>query len=160
MAGVDNPKSKVKYVEFWGGNGEWVVWKFGRYILEKKKNPNFDYGDMGGNNGQTFNLFKKPRKPYLTLSVFNLGKTVYDYCSLDEQGKTIKIISIARNATFLIMPMITVSLFSRLMLWRKRWPRLTLERLMRNSLLRLEQMLLKGYSVFRPNKWLIMVLKI
>ena len=67
----DRMKSKVGYIEFWGGKGEWVAWKLGNMLLEKKKNPNFDYTEDN-------NLFKKPQFPYLILNVFNLGKNLYD----------------------------------------------------------------------------------
>lgn len=88
-SGMGNDGTKITYIEFW--TNEMCVYKFLNIILEKKKNPNFDYGDMATEEGQpAFNLFKKPRKPYLLLSVFNLGKTVYDDTSLFEQGKTLQ----------------------------------------------------------------------
>jgi len=59
MAGEKTPKSKIKYIEFWGGGGEWVCWKLGSYILEKKKNPNFDY------ENEDNNIFEKPKFPYI-----------------------------------------------------------------------------------------------
>ena len=100
--GKDKLKSKVKYLEFWGGNAEWVAWKLGTIILDKQKNPNFDYGELAkkakGEEGEegyeeaveakegTNNLFKKPQFPYLILNVFNLGKNLYDDTSLIEQS--------------------------------------------------------------------------
>lgn len=103
--GRQNPdSSSVTYVEFW--TNEYVAYKYLNVILEKKKNPNFDYGDMGGKNDQSvsdtviespevkkqgvYNLFKKPRKPFLTLSVFQLGKTIYDDTSLFDQAKSLQ----------------------------------------------------------------------
>jgi len=90
VAGEKTPKSKIKYIEFWGGNGEWVAWKLGSYILEKKKNPNFDYEDP------TNNIFDKPEFPYLFLSVFSIGDDdgMYDSTSVIEQA-----ISLQEGAT-------------------------------------------------------------
>ena len=100
--GIDRMKSKVKYLEFWGGKGEWVAWKLGEILLDKQKNPNFDYGEPAksakGKEGEegyeeavkakdgTNNLFKTPQFPYLILNVFNLGKNLYDDTSLVEQS--------------------------------------------------------------------------
>lgn len=94
--GEDRMKSKVKYIEFWGGNGEWVAWKLGTILLDKEKNPNFDYGKLAKGKKDkegyepaeegTNNLFKKPQFPYLLLNVFNLGKNLYDDTSLIEQA--------------------------------------------------------------------------
>lgn len=77
--------TKINYLEFW--TPEYVVYKFKEIILDKKKNPNWDYGDLGG--GQ-FNLFKAPRIPYLALNVFNLGNGVYDDTSLMDQAKKLQ----------------------------------------------------------------------
>ncbi len=76
--GADKMKSKVSYIEFWGGEGEWFAHKLDNIILNKKKNPNFDYTNPENN------LFKKPQFPYLILNVFNLGKNLYDDTSLIE----------------------------------------------------------------------------
>ena len=94
--GTDRMKSKVRYVEFWGGNGKWVAWKLQAILLGKQKNPNFDYGtDAVGKEGEedfeeaiegANNLFKFPEFPYLILNVFNLGKNIYDDTGLIEQA--------------------------------------------------------------------------
>lgn len=94
--GENKTKSKVKYIEFWGGQGEWVAWKLQELLLGKQKNPNFDYGKSAkGKEGEEGyepaqeggnNLFKKPQFPYLILNVFNLGKNLYDDTSLAEQS--------------------------------------------------------------------------
>lgn len=98
--GADTLKSKVKYKEFWGGGGSWVAWKLGEILLDKQKNPNFDYGvPAKGVEGEeayeeareaTDNLFESPRFPYLLLRVFDLGKTLYDDTSLIEQVKSLQ----------------------------------------------------------------------
>jgi hypothetical protein len=81
--GKDNLKAKVKYCEFWGGGGEWVCWTIPSrsIILDKKKNPNFDYEDAENN------LFQEPQFPYIFLNVFNLGDdtSLYDETSLIEE---------------------------------------------------------------------------
>ena len=81
VGGKERVKSKIKYLEFWGGLGEWVCWKYQNTILGKKKNPNFDY-DNDENN-----LFERPQFPYLLLSVFAFGDEtgLYDETSLIEQ---------------------------------------------------------------------------
>ena len=67
-------KTKVKYHEFWGGNGKWVVWKYDKIVLDKMENPNFDYENPENN------IFDEPQFPYLLLNVFNLGdeNSLYD----------------------------------------------------------------------------------
>lgn len=90
--GKDGKQTKVGYLEFWGGKGEWVAWKIGNLLLDKKKNPNFDYTEQAeveteeGEEQVANNLFKKPQFPYLILNVFNLGKNLYDDTSLIEQS--------------------------------------------------------------------------
>ena len=94
--GKDRLGTKVRYVEFWGGGGEWVAWKLKDIILDKKKNPNFDYtgtkGEKISKTGEAIeetsnnNLFKKPRFPYIIGNFFKLGGQIYDDTSLIEQG--------------------------------------------------------------------------
>jgi hypothetical protein len=81
-----SPKSKVKYIEFWGGNANWVCWKLGNVILDKKKNPNYDFENKENN------VFDCPKFPYLLLSVLNLGidTSVYDSTSLIEEASPIQ----------------------------------------------------------------------
>lgn len=85
-AGGDSPKTKLRYIEFWGGNGEWVAWKIGDKILHKSKNPNFKYGE-----GEE-NIFEIPEFPYLFLNVFNLGDEtgLYDETTLVEECKELQ----------------------------------------------------------------------
>lgn len=83
---VDN--SSLTYIEFI--TNEYFAYKFLNIILEKKKNPNFDYGDMNEAGKPIFNIFKKPRKPYLVLKVFNLGDSIYDDTSLFEQARSLQ----------------------------------------------------------------------
>lgn len=90
-----NPKAKIKYIEFWGGNGEWVCWKLRDKILDKKKNPNFDYGEaedlangIPATEGQ--NIFERPQFPYLLMNVFAFGDEtgMYDETSLIEEASS------------------------------------------------------------------------
>ena len=92
-----NPKAKIKYTEFWGGNGEWVCWKLRDRILDKKKNPNFNYGESAkGTAGmidyipavEGENIFDRPRFPYIILNVFSFGDEtgMYDETALIEEA--------------------------------------------------------------------------
>ena len=96
----DNKKAKIKYLEFWGGNGKWVCWKLRTLILDKKKNPNFDYGTpeqltaMGHIPAQegVNNVFEKPEFPYLFLNVFSIGDEtgLYDETSIIEEAASLQ----------------------------------------------------------------------
>lgn len=100
LYGIGREKSKVRYVEFWGDKGKWVCWKLGDIILDKKKNPNFDYTGTENKtvdeNGEevitqsTNNIFKKPKFPYIIGNYFQLGGLIYDDTSLIEQGKSLQ----------------------------------------------------------------------
>lgn len=82
IAGKEGMKSKMKYLEFWGGNGEWVCWKLKEIILDKIKNPNWDY------ENEENNIFKKPQFPFILMNVFSIGDEtgMYDETSLIEQS--------------------------------------------------------------------------
>jgi hypothetical protein len=84
IVGKDNLKGKLSYFEFWGGRGEWVCWVIParNLILDKKKNPNYDYED------EENNIFDRPQFPYIFLNVFNLGDdtSLYDETSLIEES--------------------------------------------------------------------------
>lgn len=86
IVGGKEPKTKLRYIEFWGGNGEWVAWKIKNQILDKSKNPNFKYEQAEDN------LFKKPEFPYIFLNVFNLGDEngLYDDITLTEECKELQ----------------------------------------------------------------------
>ena len=82
ILGEENRQTKIKYLEFWGNNGEWVAWKFNNILLDKEKNPNFK---------KTGNLFKKPQFPYLILNdVFNIGEHLYDDVSLIDNAMSLQ----------------------------------------------------------------------
>ena len=108
-AHTKDTNTKVRYMEFWGGNGEWRVVKFGDAILKKTKNPNFDYGDKevkaveadekagvkaveGVESKDGDNILEKPEFPYILLNVYNLedNKSVYDDTGVIQQTKSLQ----------------------------------------------------------------------
>lgn len=78
--GKDRNKTKVRYLEFWGGGGKWVVHKLEDIILNKQKNPNFDYND------EQKNFLEKPEFPYIFGNYFNFGDSLYDTVTIVEQA--------------------------------------------------------------------------
>lgn len=90
--------TKVQYI-MWSTN-EYVFWTLDSEVLAKSKNPHWNYEstqqteqiDEFGNpvvQTQTVpgrNHFKNPKKPYIFLSVFNLGKHPHDDTSLVSQN--------------------------------------------------------------------------
>ncbi len=97
----------IKYVEYW--TNEFVVWKVGNILLKKKKNPNWNWDekDRKANlkklrkqwidktqneklQNILLNYFNEPRKPYIILSLKNLGKDIYGDTTDFEQGKVIQ----------------------------------------------------------------------
>ena len=76
-------ETPLNYWEFW--TNEFVAWKLGDIILDKGKNPFWDW------DNQQNNFIKRPIKPYFLMHrMFTLGKSVYDDTSLVEQAKTIQ----------------------------------------------------------------------
>ncbi len=65
------------YTEWW--TDEYTFSTFKDIVLEKKKNPNFNYDEKR-------NHFAKPKKPYTFLSVFSLGERPHDITGLIEQN--------------------------------------------------------------------------
>ncbi len=102
--------TKLNYKEFWTDN--YVFWKLNDIILSKIRNPHWNYEeevkepvmiiDEDGNEIQDYtedgeviyrtktvpgaNHFKYPKKPFILLSIFNLGDKPYDDTSLIEQN--------------------------------------------------------------------------
>lgn len=80
--------------EIW--TDEFVFWRCGSEIIDKMPNPYFDFTgrkeegvDEFGNNvvrDVFYNHFRKPRKPYIFLSTFRLGKSVVGETDLITQG--------------------------------------------------------------------------
>lgn len=79
----------LRYVEF--STPDFVCWKYKTVVFDKVKNPNWDWGmdqvvdEMGEITAQAYNLWKRPRVPYVFFQTFNLGEMVYSDTSLIEQ---------------------------------------------------------------------------
>lgn len=95
--------SKMRYLEVWftwfdenGQQMEGVCWKYNNLILDKQKNPYFDWDGiqkavegLGGEpQVQEYfnNFFDRPRKPYIIFSHTNLGKCPIDDTTPIEQS--------------------------------------------------------------------------
>ncbi len=96
----------IKYLEYW--TNEFVIWKVGSIILDKKKNPNWNWDEKREENLKALkekwaskvkneklenillNYFDKPLKPYIILSLKNLGYSIYSDTTDFEQGKVIQ----------------------------------------------------------------------
>lgn len=86
--------SSVTYTEWW--NDEYTFTTFKDKILDKTKNPHFNYPkqeeqtDEFGNTEEVdvpvINHFAFPKKPYSFLSVFSLGEQPHDVTGLIEQN--------------------------------------------------------------------------
>lgn len=88
----------INYTEWW--TDQMLFWRFKDRILDKVRNPHWNYDteteredvDEYGNVTITKvpvpgrNHFSYPRKPYIFLSIFNLGKKPHDDTSLIEQN--------------------------------------------------------------------------
>lgn len=72
-----------------GEEYEGVAWKLNNIVLDKMKNPNYNYDEFGKDDkGETtyLNFFDKPRKPYVIFNFLNQGKYIVDTTSLTEQA--------------------------------------------------------------------------
>ena len=96
----------IKYLEYW--TNEFVVWKVGSIVLDKKKNPNWNWDEKAGEKtgklkekwankvkneklqNVLLNYFDKPQKPYIILSLKSLGNSIYADTTDFEQGKVIQ----------------------------------------------------------------------
>ena len=87
--------SEIQYIEWWADG--YLFWELKDHILGKVKNPHWNYDPtnpdgtpivdpMTGQPQIAPNHFESPEKPYIFLSVFNLGKHPYDETSLIEQN--------------------------------------------------------------------------
>lgn len=76
-----------------GEEYEGVARKLQWVVLDKMKNPNWNYDEMGKDSeGKTIynNFFDKPRKPYIVFNYLNQGKYIVDSTSLVEQAKQLQ----------------------------------------------------------------------
>lgn len=101
----DDLGTELQFIEWW--TDQYMCWTMGKEVLLKKKNPHWNYDtttpaqadpmtgeppqDSNTGEAQTetvegHNHFKTPKKPYLLLSVFNLGKQPVDDTSLMGQN--------------------------------------------------------------------------
>lgn len=94
----ENLGTNVGFIEWW--TDEYMCWTMGPVVLLKKKNPHWNYDqtqqdttvdDLGNetpveNKVPGFNHLPVPEKPYIFLSVFNLGTQPVDDTSLIGQN--------------------------------------------------------------------------
>jgi hypothetical protein len=82
--------SKISFIEY--HTPEFTVWKYKSIILDKQKNPNWDWGEtsevneMGIEENVAYNILKKPCYPYIFLKTFNINNEIYGDTSLIEQS--------------------------------------------------------------------------
>lgn len=86
--------TEIGYIEWW--TDKYSFSSIGNQVLKKFKNPHWNYDaeemqfDQFGNQMMApvkgNNHFSSPQKPYIFLSVFNLGKHPFDDTSLIEQN--------------------------------------------------------------------------
>lgn len=86
--------TRVPYQEW--HTDEYIFWKLGTKILGKMKNPNWNWPEDKKETDEFGketvikipgrNHFSTPQKPYIFLSIFNLGKHPHDDTSLIEQN--------------------------------------------------------------------------
>lgn len=92
---VDNKMgTKIKYTIWW--TNEYTFWRLGNQILDKIKNPHWNYDsekDVTDEQGVVTkepvkgqNHFPAPEMPFIFLSIFNLGEKPYDITSIIEQN--------------------------------------------------------------------------
>jgi hypothetical protein len=99
----ENLGTDVQFIEWW--TDEYMCWKLGKDVLLKKKNPNWNYDtekeapyDEMGQPQMTpegkplmepikaNNFFAQPKKPFIFLTIFNLGKQPVDETGLMSQN--------------------------------------------------------------------------
>ena len=87
--------TELQYIEWW--TNEFVFWTLENEVLDKRKNPHFNYegeqieitDEFGEQTTETLdpiNHFRTPQMPYMFLSVFSLGKQPHDDTGLVEQN--------------------------------------------------------------------------
>ena len=94
----DNMATDIQFVEWW--TDEYMCWTLGKDVLLKVKNPHWNYAETIQNEEvdefgkattteeekQGINHFASPTKPYIFLTVFNLGDQPMDKTSLISQN--------------------------------------------------------------------------
>lgn len=87
-------ETKIKFKEWW--TDDYVFWEVDKVILGKAKNPHWNYdetntrtdefGNETSENTAGKNHFKTSKKPYIFLSIFNIGLHPLDDTSLIQQN--------------------------------------------------------------------------
>lgn len=91
--------TKLTYMEWW--SDEFMVTSIdSRIILDKKKNPLFDYTDTSEKSFDEFweekevttrfNVFNKPKKPYIRFTVYNIWENIIDDTTPLELSKSLQ----------------------------------------------------------------------
>ena len=96
----ENLGTEVQFIEWW--TDKYMCWTLGKNVLLKKNNPHWNYkkeepgetvvDEMGNETPgepievEADNHFPVPKKPYIFLSVFNLGNQPVDNTSLISQN--------------------------------------------------------------------------
>lgn len=87
--------SPVGYIHIWFSyyegkkKQEGFVCKYKNLILDKMKNPHYNYEEYGKDDKGDLvynNFFDRPRKPYIFFNHINLGRFIFDDTSLMEQA--------------------------------------------------------------------------
>lgn len=93
----DKMGTELQYIEWW--TNDMVFWTINNIVLDKSKNPHWNY-DQEGQGGKTVkgkNHFPRPQMPYTFLSVFNVGQHPVDDTNLVEQTLALQDLISKRN---------------------------------------------------------------
>jgi len=88
--------TQVGYIELWfsyfdskGNKKEGVTWKYKELVLDKMKNPHYNYDEYSKDEEGNLvynNFFDRPMKPYIFFNHLNAGRFLIDDTSLTEQA--------------------------------------------------------------------------
>lgn len=81
--------SEVWFTHYGNGKNEAVMWKYRNTVLDKMKNPNYNYDEYSKDEeGKMIynNFFDRPMKPYIFFNHLNLGRFLIDDTSLTDQA--------------------------------------------------------------------------
>lgn len=94
----DNMGTEVQYIEWW--TDDYIFWTLDDEVLGKAKNPHWNYetqrstvdefGQPVTEDVEGYNHFPVRKKPYVFLSVFNIGKHPFDDTSLISQNLSLQ----------------------------------------------------------------------
>lgn len=73
-------EAHFKWFDQQGKAHEGVCWRYGTVLLDKMREPYYDYENLQNN------FFDRARKPFIIVSYANLGDTVYETTTDTEQG--------------------------------------------------------------------------